>query len=195
MKRKKKTRLKIWAFVESIIRRVYWLQQTHIVALEHSGRPHQLLPGRPARWFWTTLFPGEEAGAINLKTPWPVVSLAFRNYWVFFKAFFCLPLVNTVWFFFLLEEKSSSKSWWKAFLHISFFKTTLWWVKCKQIRIRRITFSLKIQSWADLRWLGKCFVKVLFKSRILSGSQCGQNLPFYTCGIFQAVCMASVPYR
>ena len=39
----------------------------------------------------------------------------------------CLSLVNTVWFFVPLEEKSSSKSWWRAFLHISFFKTTLWW--------------------------------------------------------------------
>lgn len=85
-------------------------------------------------------FLSERAG---LKSPWPLVSSEFRNKLGFFpKTLVCVPLVNTVWFVLPLEEKSSSKSWWKAFLHIGFFKTTLWWVKCKQIRIRWITFSL-----------------------------------------------------
>lgn len=38
MKRKEKTRLQIWALVESILRSVYWLRQTHIAALEHPVR-------------------------------------------------------------------------------------------------------------------------------------------------------------
>lgn len=148
MKRKEKTRLKIWAFVESVIRSVYWLQQIHIAALGQLVRPpRQLLPlGKPGGWFWAKVLFQVREQAPHVANPldlWWVQALEINLdfFFLFFKALVCLPLVNTVWFFFPLEEKSSSKSWWKGFLHISFFKTTLWWVKCKQIRIRWITFS------------------------------------------------------
>lgn len=149
MKRKEKTRLKRWAFVESIMRSVYWLRQTRVPAWEAEG------------WFWTTLpFPSEGAG-LWLSSPLDLCWVqALEINWDFFlKAWVCFPLVSTVWFFSTLEEKALQQADEKAFCTSASSQQHWGELSANKSGFDELQLPFKIQSWTDLGWWGQCIAK------------------------------------
>lgn len=155
MKRKEKTRLKRWAFVESIIRSVYWLRQTQVPAWEAEG------------WFWATLLSKWGSRPVALKPPWPLVSSGFRNKLGFFflKALVCFPLVSIVWFFSTLEEKALQKADEKAFCTSASSQQHWDELSANKSGFNELQFPFKIQSWTDLRWRGLCIAKASLQTQ------------------------------